>query len=55
MLVVFVAALIFLSERVLGGAVPEELRTVLLDSVRQALDQVAHSTGSTPKPAGVGQ
>ena len=55
LVVVIVAALIFLLERVLGGAVPEELRKALLDSVKQALDQVAHSIGSTPKPSSVGQ
>ena len=49
LVVIILAVFIFLLERVLGGAVPQELRNALLDSVKEALGQ-ALSAGGTPKP-----
>ena len=50
LVVIVLAVFIFLLERVLGGAVPQELRNALLDSVKEALGQAALSAGGTPKP-----
>jgi hypothetical protein len=47
--VIVLAIFIFLLERVLGGAVPQELRNALLDSAKEALGQ-ALSAGGTSKP-----
>ena len=49
LVVIILAVFIFLLELVLGGAVPQELRSALLDSVKEALGQ-ALSAGGTPKP-----
>ena len=49
LVLIILAVFIFLLERVLGGAVPQELRSALLDSVKEALGQ-ALSAGGTPKP-----
>ena len=49
LVVIILAVFIFLLERVLGGAVPQELRNALLDSVKEALGQAARSAADTPK------
>jgi hypothetical protein len=48
LVVIILAVFIFLLERVLGGAVPQELRNALLDSAKEALRQA--TLGGTPKP-----
>jgi hypothetical protein len=50
LVVIILAVFIFLLEHVLGGAVPQELRNALLDSVKEALGQAGLSVGGTPKP-----
>ena len=51
LVVIILAVFIFLLERVLGGAVPQELWNALLDSVKEALGQAARSAADTPKPS----
>ena len=48
LVLIILAVFIFLLERVLGGAVPQELRNALLDSAKEALRQA--TLGGTPKP-----
>jgi hypothetical protein len=48
LVLVILAVFIFLLERVLGGAIPQELRNALLDSAKEALRQA--TLGGTPKP-----
>ena len=49
-MLIILAVFIFLLERVLGGAVPQELRNALLDSVKEALGQATLGVGGTPEP-----
>jgi hypothetical protein len=44
--------LIFFLERVLGAAVPQDVRSALLDSIKESLQQVLRGIGTIPKPAG---